>query len=462
MKSRARLSPLRCSHGRELGECIMSEGADADGLYLSRTTERYRSSVPDRSASAMTEQPSKNLDASARPPDEIASGLFATGRRTVGAHPFLTDALVSAAVLGACTLWLVQSRFASVPAGFLQGGMILTIAIRRTRPLAVFAVASGLAFVQWLLGYTLAGDVAVLVALYTVAAHERRLRALLATVVLEVGAGMAAARWHPAKSVALSFLFLSATVIAALFAGFTVASGSRYLEWMDERAERLEVERDQQAVIAAASERTRIARELHDIVSHSLSVVVTLADGAQRIVSRDPARAARAVAQVSEVGRRALSDMRVMLGVLRHDASAAPVAPAPRVSELEHLVDSVRATGLEVDFAIRGESFAAEESAELTIYRIVQEALTNTIRHASARRARVTLTYDAPTVRILVEDDGVGGAPAQESGHGIRGMEERAALHNGRLLAGPGLHGGWSVAATLRVDSVPARVSVRS
>ena len=146
--------------------------------------------------------------------------------------------------------------------------------------------------IQLLLRIQLIGDVALLVALYTVAVHESRARAAWATAVLELGAVLAAIRWQPAGTVPRSLLFLSATVVAALFAGLTVASGSRYLAWLAERAERLELERDQQATIAATAERTRIAREMHDIVSHSLSVVITLADAAS-VVSTTRSRPCR-------------------------------------------------------------------------------------------------------------------------------------------------------------------------
>ena len=156
------------------------------------------------------------------------------------------------------------------------------------QPSGIFVVISGVAFVQYLLGYQLIGDAALLVALYTVAVHETRLRSACAVGVLEVGAVMAAIKWEPAGTLPRSLLFLTATVVAALFAGLTVASGSRYLAWLAERAERLETERDQQATIAATAERTRITREMHDIVSHSLSVVITLADGASVVSETDP------------------------------------------------------------------------------------------------------------------------------------------------------------------------------
>ena len=203
-------------------------------------------------------------------------------------HPLATDALLVAVLLVASSAWLAMSGFASYRAAIVQTALIAPLAVRRLYPSAVFLVISAIAFGQWLLGFPLLGDAALLVALYTVAAHESRIRALLAAGLLEAGAIMAAVRWEPAGTLPRSLLFLSATVVAALFAGLTVASGSRYLAWMDERARRLEVERDQQAVIAAAAERTRIARELHDIVSHSLSVVITLADAAAVVSRADP------------------------------------------------------------------------------------------------------------------------------------------------------------------------------
>ena len=386
-----------------------------------------------------------------QPPDEITRSLFGRGRGLMRTHPLATDALLAAVLLAACSVWLAGSGFAGPQAAAVQTALIAALTLRRLYPSAVFAVISAIAFAQWLLGFPLLGDAALLVALYTVAAHESRLRTLLATGVLEVGAVMAAIRWEPAGTLERSLLFLSATVVAALFAGLTVASGSRYLAWMDERARRLEVERDQQAVIAAAAERTRIARELHDIVSHSLSVVITLADAAAVVSRADPARGVEAMTEVSEVGRRALVDMRAMLGVLRTDEPAAGLAPQPGIGDLGALVERIQATGLPVDLAVRGTPFPLGAAAELTAYRIVQESLTNTLRHAAARHAWVTIVYDEPQVRVRVADDGTApGGPAQDGhrGHGIDGMRERAALHGGTLRAGPS-EPGWLVEATL-------------
>src|SRR5580704_16285651 len=292
-----------------------------------------------------------------QPPDEITRGLFGRGRSMVRSYPLAIDALAAALLLAPSTLWLVQSPFLGPRALVVQTALVAALAVRRLWPDVVFLLMSAIAFVQWLLNIPLLGDAALLVALYTVAAHRSWIRALLAAGVLEAGAVMAAIRWEPAGTLPRSLAFLTATVVAALFAGLAAASGSKYLAWMEERALRLEVERDQQAVIATAAERTRIARELHDIVSHSLSVVITLADAAAVVSRADPVRGAEAMTEVSEVGRRALTDMRAMLGVLRTDEPAAGLAPQPGIGDLRALVERVRATGLPVDLAVEGAPF---------------------------------------------------------------------------------------------------------
>jgi signal transduction histidine kinase len=391
-----------------------------------------------------------------QPPDEISRGLFGQSRRLMRTHPLATDLLLVALLLAPCSAWLAWSGISGSEPAIIQTALIIVLVDRRHYPSAVFLVTSAIALIQWVLGFPLLGDAALLVALYTVAAHESRVRALLATAVLEAGAAMAAVRWQTAGTVPRSLLFLSAMVVAALFAGLAVASGSRYLAWMDERARRLEFERDQQAVIAAAAERTRIARDLHDIVSHSLSVVITLADAAAVVGRADPARGAEAMTEASEVARSALADLRAMLGVLRTDEPAAGLAPQPGLGDLGALVERIRATGLPVDLAVAGTPFPLGAAAELTTYRIVQEALTNTLRHAAARHASVTISYDRPQVRIRVTDDGSARATGPRGsgghrGHGIDGMRERAALHAGTLRAGPDPDApqGWLVEATL-------------
>jgi signal transduction histidine kinase len=404
---------------------------------------------------AMTDCTSPGL-MSPQPP----RGLFGWGRDMVRGYPLATDALLAAALLALSTVWLAGSVFAGSRAALVQTALVATVAARRASPSVIFLIACAIAFGQWLLGFPLLGDGALLIGLYTVAAHESRIRALAAAALLEAGVVMASLKWDPAGTMPRSLLFLTATVIAALFAGLAAASGSRYLTWMDERARRLAVERDQQATIAAAAERTRIARELHDIVSHSLSVVITLADAAAVVSGSASDR--EVMTEVSQAGRQALSDLRAMLGVLRTDDRPADLSPQPGVPELGMLIDRVRATGLAVDLDIKGTPVPLSAAAGLTAYRIVQEALTNTIRHAGARQAQVTIRYDAPLMEVRVADDGTptdgtptdgtGAAPAEPRGHGIDGMRERAALHRGSVSAGPAPGGGWLVSAVLRLD----------
>jgi len=387
-------------------------------------------------------------------PEDISGGIFGTGRRLTRAHPLLADSFLALLLIAISTVWLVGSRVNTFGMAVLQVALIAPLALRRVHPLAVFAVVSALGLVQWLLGDPLLGDVAMLGALYTVAAHEARVKAACAAIVLEVGAVMASVKWDPAGTLPRSLLFLTATVIAALFAGRTVASGSRYLDWLDERTRRLEIERDQQATIAAAAERTRIARELHDIVSHSLSVVITLADAAALVSQTDTRRGIDTMAKVSDVGRQALADMRSMLDVLRIEVPLEMV-PQPGIADIPDLLERVRTTGIQVDYVVEDNAHSLGPAIQLTTYRVVQEALTNIIRHAAAQHAWVSVLCDQSSLRIRVLDDGTALPDAHGPGHGILGMRERVALHHGQLIAAPAPHGGWLVEAVLPQDRVP-------
>jgi signal transduction histidine kinase len=387
--------------------------------------------------------------------------LFENFRRIAHEHVLATDALLAVSLLALSTVWLVWTRSVDWEKSVVQVAVIAPLVWRRSHPAVVFCVVSAIAFGQWALGYRLIGDASLLVALYTVAVHDSRARALAASAVMEIGAVMAAVRWRPAATVPRSFLFLTAMVVAALFAGLTVRSGSEYMGWLAERAERLEIERDQQASLGAAAERARIAREMHDIVAHSLSVVVTLADAACIVGGSDPTRASQAMEEVSAVGRQALTDMRALMGVLRTDTGDVELAPAPTIGGLDDLFDRVRATGLDVSIKREGRQFAPGSAVELTLYRIVQEALTNTLKHAGATKVTIVLRYDSPLIELEVCDDGTGAGDLNDGerpglgGHGIDGMRERASLHAGTLLAGRREGGGWVVSATVR-DVAPA------
>jgi signal transduction histidine kinase len=322
-------------------------------------------------------------------------------------------------------------------------GLAAPLLWRRRAPFAVFLAMAAIAYVQWLSDVRIVGDVALLVALYTVAVNEPRRRLAIAAGILGVGIVLAAARWSTGSWVA-PIVFLSGMATAAAVLGINVGTRRAYLASLEERAAHLERERDQQGRLAAAAERARIAREMHDIVAHNLSVMVALADGAGFLAESDPERSAGAMQQVSRVGRDALTEMRRLLGVLREDEPATLV-PQPGLAELDPLLEQVRAAGLPVRLETSGDPVALGAGAELAVFRLVQEALTNTLKHAgSGVRATVRLRYERGGVDVEVTDDGVGGAVAA-GGQGLSGMRERAAVYGGAVEAGPRAGGGWRV-----------------
>ncbi|MEV0400173.1 histidine kinase [Actinoallomurus sp. NPDC050550] len=337
----------------------------------------------------------------------------------------------------------------------LQIALLVPLIWRRRAPFTAFAVVAALAFVQWLGGVLLStGDVAVLVALYSVAAHSTLRRLLVAAGIVEIGVAMATDQWAPRGHLGKVFVLLSGMTTAAAVIGLNMRTRRAYLASLEDRAARLEKERDQQAQIVAAEERARIARDVHDIVTHSLSVMVALTDGAAYTLPASPERAADAVSKASEIGRQAIAEMRRVLDVLRQDAppSAGLRSPQPGLGQLDALLTEVRAAGLPVEFVVTGRPPAMASGAELTIYRLVQEALTNVRKHTPpGTTARVRLEYAAAHVEIEITDDGrpAVGVPSgrQRTGHGIAGMRERVAVYGGLMQAGPLPDGGWRVHA---------------
>jgi signal transduction histidine kinase len=327
---------------------------------------------------------------------------------------------------------------------------------RRRAPVYVFVAVCAVAFVQWLYGERFVADLAILVSLYTVTRRAPRRVAVAAAAVVEVGVVMAASQGVLGVRPAAALVLLSGMVAAAFFLGTNLRTRQAYLAALVERARRLEYERDQQARIAAAAERASIAREMHDIVAHSLSVIITMADAAGLKHRSDPVQAAATMEQVSEVGRQALGETRRLVGVLRTDA-ADGLAPQPGLDQLDALLQQVRATGLSAELSVSGRRFPVPDSAELASYRIVQEALTNTLKHArGATRVNVGLRYAAPVIGIEVTDDGCSGGdarPAEPTGHGVVGMQERAALYHGTVAVGPLPSGGWAVRARLSLEN---------
>ena len=333
----------------------------------------------------------------------------------------------------------------------LDQALIVPLLARRRAPNIVFVALCGLAFVQWLAKVPLAADASLLVSLYTVAARRTRRDALVAAAVLEVGVVLASLRFAPASDGLVgSLIFLSGLVTAALFGGVAWRSHVAHLDAVVDRAVRLERERDQQAKLAVIGERTRIAREMHDIVAHSLSVVVALADGAALTNERDPVEATEAMRQASAVGRQALAEMRRLLGVLRDDDTEAPLSPQPGIADIGGLLEQVRAVGLAADITTAGDPRPLPATEDAAAYRIVQESLTNALKHAHrATRVEVAVEWSAEAVCVDVRDDGRVSHSSSPPGHGLLGMSERVAIFGGVVEAGPLPGKGWRVSARL-------------
>lgn len=394
-----------------------------------------------------------------------AERAVARGQRWAAAHPTVVDALfVGAMLLPAGTHVYIHNGVRAIGAWLLLVGFFLPLVLRRRHPSAVFAVVAACGLVQWLTALLVPMvDVSLLIALYTVAAHTTIRRTLAAVAVMELGAGMAAtAHWARESGDLRIFVFLSGMVTAATVLGVNTRTRRAYLASLEERARRLEFERDQQAQIAAAGERASIAREVHDVVTHSLSVMVALTDGASYAVHTAPDRAAEAVTRASEVGRQAITDMQRVLGVLRGSALA-DLHPQPGLAQLDALLSEVRLAGLPVELVVGGTRPELSSGVELAVYRVVQEALNNTRKHAEpGASARVTLRYGEEAVDVTVVDDGLGAANAEGGGHGIAGMRERVAAFGGALEAGPRTAGrGWRVHALVPVGAeASARAAV--
>ncbi|MFF5264536.1 sensor histidine kinase [Actinomadura viridis] len=338
--------------------------------------------------------------------------------------------------------------------------LLLPLLLRRTFPRSVFAVVCLVSFAQVVANVPpLLANVGVLVGLYTIAAGHSYRWGLAALAVAEVGAVLAALRfvsgWEDQR---YTLLTLTVVVAGVWLLGLHMRTRRAYLRSLEERAARLERERDTEVQVAMAAERARIARELHDVVAHNVSVIVVQADGASYAIDTDTGRARQALETISVTGRQALAEMRRMLGVLRESDDAGPYVPQPGVAQLTELVEQIRDAGLPLDFGVEGVPLEMSEGRQLAVFRIVQEALTNTLRHGGPRAsARVRIHYGDDAVELRVTDDGRGAAAAADGrGHGLIGMRERAAVYGGRVEAGPRPGGGFEVAAL-----IPVREEVR-
>ena len=424
-------------------------------------------------------------------------------------HPRLVDGVLAAvlALSGVATAFGLH-RFSLIP---FTLALTVPVVFRRAHPVGAFAVAIVAGALQVAL-FVRPGpfDAAIVVLLYTVAAYTDRRLSLTALAICLAGSAAQLAELAVRHTISPSLpdwlltasISLAGPCLIAWVLGDSMRYRRAYYVNLEERAARLERDRDAQAKMAAAAERARIARELHDVVAHNVSVMVVQADGAAYAMGTDPGRAMDALAAISATGRQALTEMRVLLGVLRRNdevqtagsrpqaaaveavsagrdsgsaagsavdraaradgtiaqmadragtVTTAELAPMPGLDQLDDLLDQTRAAGLPVSCTVEGEPRPLPDGTALAAYRIIQESLTNTRKHAGPwARARVLLRYAPEAVHIVVIDSGQGGATADDgAGHGLTGMRERAALYGGSVQAGPQPGGGFHVTAVL-------------
>jgi signal transduction histidine kinase len=365
-------------------------------------------------------------------------------------RPLIPDLLLAlAAAVGFVLIDLLGLARPASAAGW-DVLLALPLALRRRRPACAAVLIGAVCLAQWLVDGPVLGDMSVLVLLYSLGAYERRRGVLpLAIVIAELGVVLAVVRWDADTNEVLTGLTATGTVTAAWVAGVYVSTRRAYLASVHERAETAERERDSRALVAVAAERARLAREMHDVIAHSLSVMITLNDAAAAV---EPSpRAREAISQASEVGRAAQSEMHRMLRVLRGRTRRPPTPATWRGRPARAGVDgalsrSDRRTGR------HRRPGGVSPTAQLALYRIVQESLTNVLKHArNVEKVLIEMDRHEHGIDLRIDNDGVPAVVPGESssGHGLSGMAERARLFGGTLAAGPRTDGGWSVRAHL-------------
>jgi signal transduction histidine kinase len=377
-------------------------------------------------------------------------------RRRIEDHPFAGDGVLAVALAGlvlsevlTSTDYLTASKAIYVSATLV---MTLPLAWRRRAPLAVAIVVMGaLVFESLAVGSAPTPDsqlVALLIAIYSVAAHCDRTRALAGGAVSLAG-GLV---WMGLDD----FLFPIVVFGGAWLAGRLVRQRHVHAVAHEERAAALERERDANARVAAAEERARIARELHDVLSHSLSVMVVQAGAERMALGSGRGSPGEALEAIEKTGREALAEMRRLLGLLRPGHEPPAHEPQPTVAEVDRLVSQVREAGLPVELVIEGTPASLPAGVAVSAYRIVQEALTNVLKHAGPASARVVVRYSTQQLELEVADDGRGSRDSDGAGQGLVGMRERVALYGGDFDAGSRNGGGFVVRARLPLAATRA------
>jgi signal transduction histidine kinase len=383
----------------------------------------------------------------------------AAARDAIRRHPWWSDSvlalILTVIAVGSTVVSRTRYGFAfPVLAAIVTLFTTIPIALRRYRPLAVLAVTVIAETLLLIFRPGAGAPVGVIVALYTVAAYcERRvsiraaaLAALPITVAVIVNNGARTGQVIPELAV-----FAIAWVV-----GDNIRTRRAYLAELEARAARLEREREDKADRAVIEERARIARELHDVIAHNVSVMVVQAAAGEDVFDEDPGKARESLAAVASTGRAALTELRRLLGVIRaeDDRSDTAYAPQPGLERIDELIGQVRETGLPVELSVLGEARPLPEGVGLCAYRIVQEALTNTLKHAHASTAQVQLRYVADALELQVLDDGRGTTSlnGEIDGQGLIGMRERVALFGGELTAEPRPGRGYEVRARLPLE----------
>jgi signal transduction histidine kinase len=363
-------------------------------------------------------------------------------------------------VLGQSEVWLrddVQPRPAAAVCELVLGA---ALAWRRVAPMTTVAVVAVAGTVEAVAGVPLQSPlnpiIASVIAAYSLFVHATAHRAVAGGGLLLAAIATQSASQHQELG---SFAWATVLMAGVAAVGWTVRSRTERVGHLEREALDLQRAREEQAREAVALERARIARELHDVVSHSISVIAIQAQAVQRRLGPGHEKEVEDLRAVESTARQAMVEMRRLLGVLRADGESLPLAPQPGLIQLPALVDRATKAGLQVEVRTTGTPAPLPAGLDLTAYRVVQEALTNTLKHASARKASVALGYTPGELRLTVEDDGRGhgdGSAADLSpgqGHGLIGMAERVSFYGGRLQSGPVDGRGFRVDVRLPIES---------
>jgi signal transduction histidine kinase len=362
-----------------------------------------------------------------------------------------TDVAIGAALIATSELEVWRENITPTSLAVASFAVLgASVVIRRASPMAALVIGLGSQLVAVSGGVSLETAVTPLLffalVLYSVGLREER-----PVLGLGVGAVLTAAVLFVANQngefVASDVPFVTIVVCTPWFVGWAMRGKVRRSEELEVRAEQLERER----LTAVADERARIARELHDVIAHSVSVMVVQAGAAEEVLKRNPNAAAESIRAVQETGRQALVEMSRLVGLLREAGDELGLTPQPRLDQLEELVSAVSDAGLPVELRLDGDRRPLPLGVELTAYRVVQEALTNALKHAGDARAQVHVRYEPDALVLDVTDDGPG-ANGYGGGHGLAGMKERVSVFGGDVTAGPRPSGGFAVHVRLPVE----------